>query len=748
MTAADEFYVPQPSVVRRATRGARLALVYMAPGRVELVRRDVNAANPDSIPALEIPQHFITYETPELDLALSDSIIEKAEVILMVPPADHFHWRMPWPSRTMRTISSRLSHNTKLAFITPRENLAEITFPVLSVFSIEFMGWFLSVLIELPGDKLFEELRSQSRVCVVILEAKEPDRVISLSVRDDTPVDSAFDEFDSLLACGGQTDHGIAIDEELDWAIGPALNELDPDEHKRIARRIDETSMIGELRPLSGLCEILLGSSGMSTRIEPRDDDISVLSSDMILRGGLNTTHGVDPLTVARDAPELRAGDLVFPSIFRGTLIRSRSPIRVAEISEEDLPMVAGEGVIIIRPHDHLDAAERLGLYYFLQSRRFCEQVSHSWASRAWRLTPEHLEDIKVPVPDRDYLTAVETVHDVAGEFQRWRDEATACLESSLDSDELVKARQQLIESSNLLRQRADAARMLDDLGHRVATRFPLPVAYRWRGALAARGGTDALPAILKAQEVLLAYLAIMALTVARATGQEMGHIRDIRHRFNKRRGGVTLGDWRAILMEAATAELFRGLLSSQPLVEVREFFRSTDVVEASNRLFDRRNDISHMREFGPSELSGALDAAWFDLETLFAAAEFMTEYPLVHVVETRWDSLESNNSVIYRSLVGDSPIVPRLQVSVDSSDIEAGSLYLMDARRDFHLLRPLIVGMECPRCGHWSTFHPDRVKRDGVVMYKSLEHGHPSPMPRSEGDALSAIGLLDNTKN
>lgn len=40
------------------------------------------------------------------------------------------------------------------------------------------------------------------------------------------------------------------------------------------------------------------------------------------------------------------------------------------------------------------------------------------------------------------------------------------------------------------------------------------------------------------------------------------------------------------------------------------------------------------------------------------------------------------------------------------------------------HLLRPFLIGRDCPTCRTWSTFHADRVPRT-AVFFKSLGHGH-----------------------
>ena len=284
----------------------------------------------------------------------------------------------------------------------------------------------------------------------------------------------------------------------------------------------------------------------------------------------------------------------------------------------------------------------------------------------------------------------------------------------------------------------------LGDLSKRALEDLPLPVAYRWRLVQAARGSSNALQAVLNAHEVLLAYVSIMALTAARVAGTAIGQVNDIRDRLMKRRGGVTLGDWRAVLQQAANSKSFKRLPPDHPFVEVRDFFGDDAAVAASRRLNDRRNDISHGRDFGPGELESALSSARSDLATLLGAADFVAQYPLIEILETRWDAIERRNEVTYRHLKGDSPIVPPSTRTVESNTVETGSLYLVDSQDKLHLLRPLLIGSECPACGNWSTFIPDRVRPDGVVEYKSLERGHGLRTPPSARQALASVGFLE----
>ncbi|MFF1446162.1 hypothetical protein [Streptomyces sp. NPDC058295] len=42
---------------------------------------------------------------------------------------------------------------------------------------------------------------------------------------------------------------------------------------------------------------------------------------------------------------------------------------------------------------------------------------------------------------------------------------------------------------------------------------------------------------------------------------------------------------------------------------------------------------------------------------------------------------------------------MPTRTMTVPRNDLEAGSLYLRDSDHELHLLRPFLVGRDCPTC-------------------------------------------------
>jgi hypothetical protein len=142
-----------------------------------------------------------------------------------------------------------------------------------------------------------------------------------------------------------------------------------------------------------------------------------------------------------------------------------------------------------------------------------------------------------------------------------------------------------------------------------------------------------------------------------------------------------------------------------------------------------------------PVDMPHALAEAAADLTILVEQAQFLADWPLTYVDSTRWDTFRAVAAISYRELMGDHAIVPLQITERQSNDLERGSLYILDSEDRWHLLRPFLVGRDCPVCKNWSTFHADRGDH-GALVIKSLEHGHVSA-----GDFLAEplrhVGLL-----
>ncbi|MFK4688198.1 hypothetical protein RKD22_001133 [Streptomyces pristinaespiralis] len=309
-----------------------------------------------------------------------------------------------------------------------------------------------------------------------------------------------------------------------------------------------------------------------------------------------------------------------------------------------------------------------------------------------------------------------------------------------------ARARARVIDSGRALRLRAEAASLLDDLGHSVRTRFPYPIAYRWRESEARISAGDAqaaYAAILDTAEQLLCYVAQLVLALTHARQITLGAVTAIRDKLAGGRSGPGFGDWANVLNEAATSRQLNNLPEAHPLNDIRTLLAHADAENARQALSERRNDQAHLRRVDPIDLPHAIDVAFADLTRLVERARFLADLPLLEVTDVRWDAFARSARVEYRELAGDHPVVPTRTMTSPSNDLETGSLYLRDTYGSLHLLRPFLIGRDCPICRTWSTFHAERVPK-GAVVFKSLEHGHTwedtSPGARR---LLSHVGLV-----
>jgi hypothetical protein len=734
------FYGPPRSlleVIAALAEGRRSVLLLPTPDDGESPVLSGAFPHAGEVEVVGVPQRALMGDHEQLREWLGSVDLSSAEFVALVPPFGRM-------DRAARHDRSEIAAANVLAVLPPScDFLAAFPRTILAGGRSEapigrvLRERHLRAVVELAGSSVLGGVDPRFRACLVHLSPVAPDTVAFLSIAETElePRDLGK-QLNELRSGRPRTTAGFALASaglDLDSGILPA--QLDPETERRLA----EAVAIGELRRVDELFDVIRGARPtLRTRSEPEQGDLPVLTARR-MRAGRVTTADEPEWCPAADGTELLAGDLVVRAIGD-----PRRPLVVAEVTEEDLPLVVGRNLLALRPKPPLGSAERTVLRGFLGSHRFALQLRSRQVGSV-QLNLSEIASALVPVPDPDLREAFATVEAATEAFEAWAAEGRELLAMSLDAEDLNQARTQLLAASALLRQRASAGALLDDLGHRIATRFPLPLAYRWRIAMAARGGSDELDAILRTQEVTLSYLATLALVSAREGDLELGHLKDLRSRLGTRRAGISLGDWRAILAEVAQSRAFRRLDDAHPLVEVRSYFATPDVVEASDRLTELRHGRAHLRELAPGELANTLSGAWRDLEQLITAAEWITDYPLLRIMETRWDSLDRTNLVLFRELAGDSPVVPLAEMHSGSNDVEAGSLYVRSGRGDLLLMRPFMLGEDCPSCGHWSTFLPDRTRNSGFVEYKSLEHGHSIETTESVSRALSQVGLLES---
>jgi hypothetical protein len=437
---------------------------------------------------------------------------------------------------------------------------------------------------------------------------------------------------------------------------------------------------------------------------------------------------------------QLKVGDILLQRMF---VPSDRHGLRAVEVTEEDLPAVANDLVITLRPKRPLSAPERILILGFLRSplaRQFAAAAAGSQAN----LSRDALREVHLPQPDEALSAALEDLARSATLFAGWHAEAQALLDSVFADDSAAGTRARIVGTGRKIRMRSEAAALLDDAGYTFRTTFPYPVAYRWReveAAVSARSFKTAYEAILAAAEVLLCYVANTGLAIARESSIELGAMKTIRARLKPGAHGLGFGDWVTVIKEIEESKATRKASEDSPIADLRSFLAGSDAGAALKRLSDRRNDESHLRCTELMDLPAAIDAALADLSALYQAAGFLPDLPLIQVTDFHWDSFRKRAIMSFRELIGDHPVVPTRTISYDRPAVEVGSTYILDGQRRLWLLRPFLAGRTCPKCRNWSTFHIDGMG-DGRAIYKSLEHGHMMEDAALD-EALAHVGLI-----
>jgi hypothetical protein len=404
--------------------------------------------------------------------------------------------------------------------------------------------------------------------------------------------------------------------------------------------------------------------------------------------------------------------------------------------------------VLVVRPHASLSVAQRQVLLSFLRSplaqrlghaKQLCPSLhGHQMVSMAM------LEDFPVPLADKDITAAIEDLAEARRAFQAWLDEVEDASNAIVREASASGSRTAILQAGQLARQRHRAAGQAESLDYRIRTQFPLPLAYLWREVQVS--GPDPyhrLRAVTKAAEGHTCFLAQLCILLGQIAGKPIAYLSSLTTRLQDRSGGTSFGDWLAIVKEVNESRAFRDLESGAPLVELRSLAANDAWEPALRSLVDLRNDDSHGRVSPTSVSTDMLEKAEASLGAIYHATEFLTDYRLLLVTETRFDSLRNVNRFQYRDLSGDNALTPLHADTAPRNDLETGSLYLRDRQSRLWLLRPMLHYLECPQCHQMSTFYLDTYdSADGqTVGIKSFERSSVRTDPFA--DDFRHVGLV-----
>lgn len=523
---------------------------------------------------------------------------------------------------------------------------------------------------------------------------------------------------------GGATEFGYILREGIP-ANTPWLFER---HHPRYRQHVAELGQFGGVRPLGELVDIRLGfhtSEQVNMLLPGQETDKGIpviegrdIGADNVLR----TTESRYRALPEKARPyQLQAGDICLRAI-----IGADQKLKAACIQAEMLPLVANNTVLILRPKPEINVDGDF-LTTYLQS----DHIVHALHAQgiAHRLYAHTLADIPVPVHDEEVRTVLHDLRSAAQSLGEWQGEAEAALRSLFDfglaKDAARDARTQLLETGRRVRQRERAARQIDDLSYRLRVGLPHPLAYRWRLAETAQPTLEGYRDVLECAETTACYLALTVVMTMREMGEAISYLAEMADRLTTRGHGTNFGDWIAILREVRGNKHVRQM-ANLPFYEVAHLLDDTAVDDALSLLKRHRDDDAHGRGPRGADIRNKVKESLAALRVLLEAVEFLAEYPLRYIEETQRDSITGITRYRYREIVGDHVLVPILETETTVTEVEAGSLYLVDRRGELHLVRPFITRRECPVCGRWEIYFLDRYNgKRGICTLKSMEKGH-----------------------
>jgi hypothetical protein len=570
-------------------------------------------------------------------------------------------------------------------------------------------------------------------------------------VTDESHKEEIISDFQRLCKQGGgitKKRYGYVITKGL----SPGEQLIHDKYHPDFQKMQEDIAIFGSVRPLNELCTIYRGLHRIQDKSQLLENDKNQLleensnnsipvieARDILLDGSLCTETRYRAIMPVRFT--LKAGDICLREIFNIT----GHTLPIVDINEEMLPITALESVIVLRPNPSVTAEEREILIAFFRSnvgKNLFNKLGLSTLAGHARLSPKSIGELPVPIPDTDLSSAIKSLNEASRQFERWKLEANEARNQLFNFISAKDTRLHILTVGRQARQRQESAKLIDEFEYRVRTRFPHPIAYRWRIVEFSHPDLEGYLELLNCAEATICYLAQVCILLANSLDIKIGYMKTMAERISTSKSGTNLGDWIAIIREVCTSKNFRNISGYVPFYEVLKFLNE-DVNVAITNLKKFRDDQAHDRGPKGKKIIEQYKDAKSYLEILLKNIEFLSEYPLRYIENTQRDSIDKITYYSYRDLMGDHPIVPIKTGNIQEPEIEAKSLYLVDRNGKIHLLRPLLTRRENPATGYMETFYLDTYEKETACStLKSLENG--SQVQNSEIYKLfKQIGLL-----
>jgi len=426
----------------------------------------------------------------------------------------------------------------------------------------------------------------------------------------------------------------------------------------------------------------------------------------------------------------LRLGDFVLSRMW------DREPVPITVISSDEPPMVATESVLVLRPRSPLRPGEEIFYLEYIRSDNMLGALTDRDGFAV--VTPRSLKNQLIPRPDDATLTAITELTRAAESFRSWQRDADDAIHGFFQWTDLETARSYMIEAGRLTRQRREAASVVNEVGPRLRTTLPYPIARCWREVQAARPDEVGYTLVLECAEAAIAYCAVLGVVFAREAQISLRRVRDLPRQVRR---GMTFTAWHNLLREVSEVATAQDVASDSPLAQFR-CFADADVAGAIRLLHERRNQKSHRRGPAAHEMEDAVTETRRHLEVVLSRVEWLVDYPLRHIDVCRWDSFTNTSHIAYRELMGDHNIVSPAEEHVPHL-LETGSAYITDSYGHYRLLRPFLLARPCPECGQLTVFVIDQWNATTQeAEYLALDHPHKITI--TDGQAsLRQVGLL-----
>jgi hypothetical protein len=539
---------------------------------------------------------------------------------------------------------------------------------------------------------------------------------------------------------GGVTQYGFVYREQIEPGEKLNFQKYHPD----LLKRQGEIKEYGGVRKLSEICKIFMGSvHSMNNAKElipaDRKSGVPLIDGRAILADGSLDYENTRYRVKGENIKFLESGDICLRK-----LVNPGSSLKFSEVTVNMPTLAASDSVLVLKLNPDIIPEDRELILTYLSSDFVTEWLRAQGMSI--QISISLLNDLPVPQFDEDLRNAFRSLNEAAKQFEEWKEVAEQARSSLFKFSNAQDSRLYLLTTGREARQRQEAAQLIDDFDYRVRTRLPHPIAYRWRTVKSSYPDLEGYMGVLECAEVAICYLAHMAIVLAQHLDIPINHLKqDMAERLSEKQHGTNFGDWVTILRQVRDSKQFRALTGHIPFYEVLKFLEP-QADKALQQLSKRRNDQAHNRGPKGAQVSQAYDEALKTLEILLKSAEFVSEYPLRYIEDTKRDSIKKVTNYSYRDLMGDHPLVPIKTAQTTDPELEASSLYLVDRDGKLYLLRPLLSRRQCPECGTWATFYLDSYKKSGdSVLLKSMEHGH-SALDPSVAPIFRDWGVLKET--